>query len=135
MSQLQRFRRLTRADADLLARAWLALSRARARLWVNRSPDLAPPHVRGTPPPPEQSARLVRSVSLAVNRAARLVPAATCLAQAIAARELLARRGVSTDLRLGVARGDDGCVTAHAWLEHGGHVVLGERERTYQPLL
>ena len=135
MTRLHRLLRLTPAEADLLASAWLALARARARLWLHRTADLEPPGVRGDPPRPEQSEWLVRSVAVAVARAARLVPAATCLAQALAARDLLARRGVGTDLRLGVARGEGGHVIAHAWLEHRGQVVLGGGDRSYHRLL
>lgn len=56
-------------------------------------------------------------VARAVSRAARLVPGASCLTQALAARFLLARAGEFARLRLGVARGARGSLHAHAWLE------------------
>lgn len=64
-------------------------------------------------------------VALAVRRASRIVPGATCLAQALAGQVLLARAGHLSTLRIGVARrGHDG-ISAHAWVESGGRVVIG----------
>ena len=46
---------------------------------------------------------------------------------------LLNRRGITTSLRIGVARRQD-TLDAHAWLEHNGRIILGEAEaRTYAP--
>ena len=59
-----------------------------------------------------------------VARAARLVPRATCLVQALAAQWLITRTGTSAALRFGVAKASKG-VEAHVWIESGGHVVLG----------
>jgi hypothetical protein len=68
-----------------------------------------------------------RVVALAVERAGRQIPGARCLARALAGSVLLARHGHSTDLRIGVRR-PDGEFQAHAWLEHGGEVVVGGPE-------
>jgi hypothetical protein len=77
----------------------------------------------------------VEPAIVAVRRASRFVPGATCLTQAIAARTLLARRGHSSTLHLGVAK-EDGELKAHAWLEAGGRVVIGEFEDLhYTPLV
>ena len=67
---------------------------------------------------PERIARMVAAV------AAR-VPRATCLTQALAAAVLLARHGHPATLRVGVAKNEDGTLRAHAWLESGGHTLLG----------
>jgi hypothetical protein len=131
---LRRILQSTPAELALVATAWLALWRARARLWLQKSPDLSPPALRRPLQQADAAEGRVAAVSRAVVRASRLVPAPTCLAQAIAARDLLARRGVATDLRLGVARDDLGRMSAHAWLEHQGRVVLGASERTYSAL-
>lgn len=56
-------------------------------------------------------------IARAVSRAARVVPGASCLTQALAAQLLLARAGHFARLRLGVARDARGVVHAHAWLE------------------
>ena len=84
----------------------------------------------------------VRRTVRGVERAARWVPGARCLAQAMAGQVLLARLGHATELRIGVARpaGSEGpdsaeepadgvpSLTAHAWLEQGDRIVLGEAE-------
>lgn len=71
----------------------------------------------------------------AARAAARRVPFATCLSSALALQRLMARNGHECDLHIGVAR-DAGAFVAHAWVEHGGRVVLGEDEqRTYARLL
>ncbi len=68
----------------------------------------------------------VRSIGAAVRRSSRLVPAATCLPQALAAHVMLERRAVPNDLRFGVARASTGALEAHAWVEVGGAVIVGD---------
>jgi hypothetical protein len=48
-----------------------------------------------------------------------------CLTQALAGQILLKRRGVSTQMRIGVLKDGDGQFQAHAWLESDGQVLLG----------
>jgi hypothetical protein len=85
--------------------------------------------------PDVSSARRVVWAVEAVAR--RLFPARPCLPQALAARFLLARRGVTTDLHIGVARTADGELAAHAWLEREGRVLIGglASPREYQLLV
>lgn len=70
----------------------------------------------------------VRDVTWAVGTAARVVPVATCLVQALAAERMLRRRGVVPTLRIGVPPRADGAFVAHAWLAWEGRIVLGDRE-------
>lgn len=59
-----------------------------------------------------------------VRRAARPLPYATCLPQSLTLWWLLQRRGIESDLRLGVQKeGEE--LKAHAWVEVGG-VALNE---------
>jgi hypothetical protein len=61
-----------------------------------------------------------------------------CLAQALAARFLLGRRGLPALLRVGVTRAGSGRVQAHAWMETDGRVVTGgspSEVARYTPLL
>ena len=51
----------------------------------------------------------------------------TCLPQALTLQWLLGRRGVATELRIGVRR-DSGNLAAHAWLEHAGRPIGEARE-------
>ena len=67
----------------------------------------------------------VNQVIWSVERVSRIVPAATCLVQAIAAQILLSQLGQAAELRIGVARDASGEFQAHAWLEYEGQVVIG----------
>lgn len=71
----------------------------------------------------------------AISRAARVFPAARCLARALAASCLLRRAGRVATLSLGVGFNADRRFAAHAWLECDGVVVTGgEVSDRYVPL-
>lgn len=66
------------------------------------------------------------AVVRAVGRVARRLPLRSpCLVRSVAGQAMLARRGVATELRIGVRPGA-GTIEAHAWLERDG-VVLNDR--------
>jgi hypothetical protein len=106
----------------VLLEAWITLWSARLGLWVlpwrivSRAPAVAD---RRSTLSPEQSSAAIRAVS-------RYVPAATCLAQALALRHLLAHHGRVSVLNLGVKNPPSGRLQAHAWLEADGRVILGD---------
>jgi hypothetical protein len=58
------------------------------------------------------------------------------LIESLAAHAMLRRRGVECALKLGVRRAERSPFTAHAWIEHGGAVVLGQVDdlAEYAPL-
>jgi hypothetical protein len=69
---------------------------------------------------------LAEEVGWAVTRSARYIPfKAVCLPQAMAARIMLKRRGVSSALHFGAGRGQDKPLDAHAWLDAAGVEVTG----------
>ena len=83
---------------------------------------------------PDPTPGEVDRIGWAVRSAARFVPGATCLPQALAAEAILRRRGHPADLRLGVTRGDHG-VEAHAWVESYGRVIVGDGDLDrFEPL-
>lgn len=59
-----------------------------------------------------------------------------CLVQALAARWMLGREGFDTRLRIGVVKGPDRELLAHAWLDYEGDTVIGGRSSTsrFKPL-
>ena len=63
----------------------------------------------------------------AIKRAARLVPRASCLTQALALQTVLAREGEPSALVLGVDAAPKGRkrFEAHAWIEWRGRVIIG----------
>lgn len=75
----------------------------------------------------------VRQEAGAVGWAVRAVAArtpwtSTCLAQALAGAQMLRRRGIGSELTLGVALTPDSQVRmeAHAWLRQGGIFLTGQ---------
>lgn len=107
----------------LLLLALLAVAIFRVALWLLplRSVLRAPLLLRVRQPTGDAE-RIVWAVMLA----ARAVPAASCLVQALAAQALLAACGYASELRFGVVRGPQGTLEAHAWLEQHGRVVIGQ---------
>ena len=73
-------------------------------------------------------------IAWAVRAAARYVPTANCLPQALVAKQLLEEQGFAPVLRLGVQDPDEFGLKAHAWVETGGRVVVGEDGQDYQAL-
>jgi hypothetical protein len=68
-------------------------------------------------------------IAWAVEVAGRHLPGAgTCLTQALAAHVLLRRQGYPTLLHIGVLKGEEGRLEAHAWLKSGDKVVIGGGE-------
>ncbi|MDB5534453.1 MAG: hypothetical protein JWO28_2768 [Hyphomicrobiales bacterium] len=140
--RLRRFRDVGHARRALLieALAWLLLTRLALafvpfpRLARRLGTFVAPNDVRATRTiasgKPSQ-ALIAEQVGWAVTRAARHAPfRAVCLPQAMAARIMLKRRGVSSVLHFGA-----GCasrtlkpINAHAWLDAAGVEVIGYPE-------
>jgi hypothetical protein len=71
---------------------------------------------------------LLSRVTWAIESAARFVPRASCLAQALAAQALLARRAKPTSLYIGVTRNERSKFEAHAWVECENRIVVGGAE-------
>ncbi|AZO60058.1 MAG: lasso peptide biosynthesis B2 protein [Mesorhizobium sp.] len=67
----------------------------------------------------------LRRVAWGVAAAARYVPGASCLTQALAGQYLLARQGKASTISIGIARDPGADLKAHAWLISGDHIVLG----------
>ena len=114
-------------EIRLLAAALPLVAATRAALCVLPSRSI----VRGVaklpahPAPPSTATATPAEVAWAVEAASRLVPGATCLTQAVAARLLLHRHGHAAELCVGVGHYDHGGFRAHAWVEHRGRVLLG----------
>jgi hypothetical protein len=67
----------------------------------------------------------LRRVAWGVAAAARFVPNATCLTQALSGQHMLARQGNASKIRIGIERGTGEQLKAHAWLVSDNHIVLG----------
>jgi len=119
------------ARGDLMVSALLLLISIRIGLWIfpfrwlqeiaRRAAKRAAAR-RAFAPARSES---VLSLIAIIRRAAGIVPATTCLTQALTAQLLLARLGHSSTLRIGVLRAARGRIHAHAWLESAGRIVIG----------
>ncbi len=69
----------------------------------------------------------------AVLRARRCVPGMSCLVEALVVEALLAYYGYPARTWAGVAKGSEGALRAHAWVECAGRIVYGGRGE-YTPL-
>jgi hypothetical protein len=132
MTPLQQFRNLPRGDRSLLLYALALVIALRIALWILpfrwicRAVQTSPVHVNGS------SGRF----AWAVQAAARRVPQATCLTQALALHHLLACAGLPSFLRVGVAKDARGGIESHAWVEHEGVVLIGDNGKleSYSPM-
>ncbi|MCX7646475.1 MAG: lasso peptide biosynthesis B2 protein [Rhodobacteraceae bacterium] len=135
--RLRRLRRLSRHEARLLAAALAEVLRARAMLWLRQSGALRARIARlaAAPPPPGAAdcRAALAEVAWSVAAAARLVPGASCLTQALAGQALLARRGIAATVRLSLpaAAGGAAAFRPHAWLVAGPALVLGGTAQDY----
>ncbi|MDJ0641446.1 MAG: lasso peptide biosynthesis B2 protein [Erythrobacter sp.] len=74
----------------------------------------------------EQEKVIVARIGFVVTFVARYLPwRSDCLPQAIAAQRWLLKRGIGSEIRVGVERPDDGEFGAHAWLVHEEMIVTG----------
>jgi Transglutaminase-like superfamily len=133
--KLGRFIRIDARRRRLLIESTLLLLLARLALALIPFPYLAGRLGRFVPPddPRVTEARsrfqlhdveIAEAVGWAVTRAARHLPVrAVCLPQAMAARIMLARRGVASVVHFGAAKSTDKPIDAHAWLDAAGVAV------------
>lgn len=82
----------------------------------------------------------VAAVRSAIDRAERRIIGRThkCLPRAIAAQWMLRRRRIAATLVIGAARhpGDERRIDFHAWVEHGGQIVVGDlKMEQFAPVL
>ena len=117
-----------------LVGAHLRIRLVRPRRWRERFGAVA----AGPPLDEVAPARLetVRRVRLAIARALRNVPGSpNCLPQALTARAMLERRGITSQLYIGTERGADGAPRFHAWLKVGDEWVTGHCDESRYALL
>lgn len=124
LERLRRYVRLIRRHHRALAYAFVVLMRVRIGLWrgsyrsvqnwIDRSVARRGPH--DIP---------VNVAAWSVTHAARVVPGALCLAQALAVRYMLLRANRECVIRIGVKRGENEPFGAHAWVLHEGRCIIG----------
>ena len=128
MRRIVRFARLPAAERRLLAAAAALLGATRIALWLlpfgGVQRGAARLERRRLPGPTDPDA--AKRVVWAVDVASRYSPASqNCLARALTAKVMLARQGLSTQLRIGVRRDSEGELLAHAWVEAPEGILIG----------
>ena len=111
---------------------WLGISRLAVSIlpfrclvpWLGR--HMAESPGTGVPACEEQ----LKRISWAVVATSRHMPwKRKCLAQAMAGKKMLQRRGIASTLYLGVAKEGENALIAHAWLRSGSRILTGARGR------
>jgi Transglutaminase-like superfamily len=137
MKLFRQFAALTPRERSLLLRAVILVAVVRLALWT--TPFRAVRKLLAKRP--AVSAKLaavpVKRLSWAVQAAARRIPAASCLTQALALQHLLARAGHLAELHIGVAKDAARGFQSHAWVEYRGQILLGDNGELehYSPIL
>ena|SRR5687767_2328391 len=122
---LERFLQLPARDRSLLLWCATLLAAARIALWglpfrtVRRWIARLARRLRSGETTPAR-------VAWAIALAKRVVPGATCLPQALVAEALLVAAGQPAELRIGVQKTAAGKLEAHAWVESGGRMIVGD---------
>ena len=139
MKKIAKFFALPASDRALLLQALTAIVAMRAGVWTlpfaraRRLADAISHPMRANStcarPSPEK-------IAWAVATASRAVPSGgNCLVRALATGIVLKRYRYPSELKIGVMNPVDGHFGAHAWLESGGIVVIGDFELDrYVPL-
>jgi hypothetical protein len=123
-----------RRSLPRLRTLWLAAEALLNAVQVRRDlrrpgfrPDdaFAAPDSSGAPASADEL-RVCRQVTQVVNRVfSVLQPVDSCLPRALVAKRMLGARGIRAEVRIGVRPAPGGELDAHAWLVHGGRVILG----------
>lgn len=139
MNKIAKFFALPAPDRTLLFQSLAAIVAMRAGVWTlpfgraRRLADAMSHPMRANSdaarPSPEK-------IAWAVATASRAVPSGgNCLVRALATGIVLKRYCYPSELKIGVMKPADGHFGAHAWLESGGVVVIGDFELDrYMPL-
>jgi hypothetical protein len=130
MSAIRSYSRLSAADRILFVRAVSLVAMIRIGLWaipfkvLYRLLVRIPGNVGQLRRSSAVAATSEKRLVWAVRAAARRIPQATCLTQALALQSLMGLTGQQSHVQIGVARDDSGKFEAHAWVESCGRILL-----------
>lgn len=114
------------AAALIEARIELKVIGFRHRRWLDQSDT---ERQDGAPAKRREGSISAGEIAWAVRAMGAHIPGATnCLVRALALKYLLGIFGHDARLRIGAGYPDGGRFEAHAWVESGGHVLIGEFE-------
>lgn len=108
--------------------AWVLLWICRVGLWLAPFPRVLEATRFCAACFPSRRALTPACAVAAIGRALPFTLRASCLTQALAGWIMLRRHGAEGRVRIGVASLEELGFKAHAWLEVGGRVILGDLE-------
>ena len=122
---VSKFVHLSGADRALFVRSLMLVGFARLALWALPF-NVVRRFLKRTAGRENESVPTKEKIRWAISAAKDFIPKGNCLPQALAAESLLIRAGYPVELRIGVAKTKDGGLEAHAWVESGGRLVIGD---------
>lgn len=130
MKRVHRLLALSWADKFILLEAllWLGIARASVLTLPFRWLVRVLRQQSGVTPNADDPATLPtrKRVAWAIAAISKRTPwDSNCLAQALAAKIMLRRRGMASTLYLGVAKAKEGGLDAHAWVRSGNLILTG----------
>jgi len=128
MRRLYKFLNLTTRERFLLINSFLLLGFVRLGLWLLPYAFLKKIlTVIGHTIAQNQTEIELGKIVRAVNISSFYSPgAAKCLARALTTEVLMKQQGYSPQLLIGVTKGEQKQLEAHAWIEERGKVVIGD---------
>ena len=126
MREIRLFVRLSAQERMLLLHATSTVAAARLALWLFPFRWVRRPASRRRAVSLPLAAIPIRRLSWAVRAAARRIPQASCLTQALALQHLLIRAGHGSEIWIGVAKDQLRGFDSHAWVHCRGEIVLGD---------
>ena len=70
--------------------------------------------------------KIARKIGWVVSEAARYTPwNSKCLVQALTTQKMMREKGIATTIYLGVRKGKDNEMLAHAWIRCGSYIITG----------
>ncbi|UJW87446.1 lasso peptide biosynthesis B2 protein [Devosia sp. SL43] len=117
----------------MLVETALLLIRVRLALTFSSLTEIQQRMLPDTDLPAQMPPASLARMAWCVHNTARLVPQASCLTQGLVLQKLLHRRGVASELKLGVRRDAPDDLAAHAWVLVDDIVVLGGTARDLEP--
>jgi hypothetical protein len=130
-SKLARFLNLPGQRKKAFLVALLTTWAFRIELWVLPYPQIRK-RVSAIKVNPKSGPLSVEDIIWSIETAGRFVINSTCLIRALAAKKMLSNNGIESDLWIGIDKSSS--FAAHAWIEHGGRVVLGGPIDKYKQL-
>lgn len=130
MKRIGKFFALPRSERALVLRTIAPLLAMRIAMWTlpfARVREICDAMSRPTRADSSTSRPAPERIAWAVAALSRVVPRAdNCLVRALATGIVLKRYGYPSELKIGVMKPVGGGFEAHAWLESGGAVVIGD---------